>query len=340
MPRHNANDFESSKLKMLRLTLLTNPDMCNLHCPLCFLQQRGQKFGMGEMPFDVARRAIESALPKGLREVIPSTMGEPLLYSRFDELLELCRAHGVPVNLTTNGSFPGTWGSDVGMARLLAACSDIKVSCMGWDESFAEMMPGLTFDKWKKNVEQLVECKRRMAGRGNEESCEAECLKAGSNEAIRSKAESARVATISLQVTLHRKNFEAATEILQWAESIGISRIKWNLPVFLSVVPGELRERYGLADSEVDELRKKVKSDVVSCEGSLFFGSRLQNAERKLNAGSVNLEGVTPCAADCPFTDELWVLPDGSEQRCPNPERRFGNPGAALARCENCPMRG
>lgn len=329
---------------MLRLTLLTNPDMCNLHCPLCFLQQRGQKFGMGEMPFDVARRAIESALPKGLREVIPSTMGEPLLYSRFDELLELCRANGVPVNLTTNGSFPGTWGGDDGMSRLLAACSDIKVSCMGWGETFAEMMPGLAFDKWKKNVESLVECKSRMAGRGNEESREAESL----------KAKSARVATISLQVTLHRRNFAVATEILQWAESIGISRIKWNVPVFLSVAPAELQERYGLADGEVEELRKKVKSDIVSCEGSLFSGTRQQNAERKLNAGngefesqqmnleSENLEGqkLNPkCAADCPFTDELWILPDGSEQRCPNPERRFGNPGAALARCENCPMR-
>lgn len=314
---------------MLRLTLLTNPDMCNLHCPLCFLYQRGKKFGMGEMPFEVMYRAIENALPKGLREVIPSTMGEPLLYPCFEELLDLCSVHGVPVNLTTNGSFPGTWGCEDGMKRLLCACSDIKVSCMGWGETFTEMMPGLTFDKWKRNVEQLVECKNRVAGRNNTESCKVENFETGNRNVKSLKAESARVATISLQVTLHRKNFEAATEILQWAESIGISRIKWNLPVFLSVAPRALRERYGLMDLDVDELRKKIKSDVVRCEGSLFFGTRKQNSESaKRNA------------ADCPFTDELWVLPDGSEQHCPNPERRFGNSNAELAKCENCPMRG
>ena len=79
-----------SRLKMHRITLLTNPDKCNLHCPLCFLNQRagcGRKFGMGEMPFEIARAAIEKYAAERdasgkrlLQEVIPSTMGEPLLY--------------------------------------------------------------------------------------------------------------------------------------------------------------------------------------------------------------------------------------------------------------------
>lgn len=305
---------------MLRLTLLTNPDMCNLHCPLCFLEQRGRKFGMGEMPFEVARHAIELALPHGLREVIPSTMGEPLLYSYFDKLLGLCRAHGVPLNLTTNGSFPGVWGSDEGMTRLLAACSDIKVSCMGWGESFCEMMPGLTFDKWKRNVERLVELRKQWG--------EAEGLKAENREAESLKAGCARGATVSLQVTLHRKNFEAAAEILQWAESIGVDRIKWNLPVFLSVAPAGMRERYGLSDVEIDTLRGRIASEKVRCEGSLFFESR-----------KLKPEGAMQSEADCPFVGELWILPDGSTQRCPNPERRFGDKNASLAQCENCPMR-
>lgn len=313
---------------MLRLTLLTNPDMCNLHCPLCFLNQRCKKFGMGEMPFEVMYRAIRNALTKGLREVIPSTMGEPLLYSHFDELLGLCETLCVPVNLTTNGSFPGVWGSEEGLARLLAACSDIKVSCMGWGESFCEMMPGLTFDKWKRNVERLVECKNRVAGRNNTESCKVENFETGNRNVKSLKAESARVAMISLQVTLHRKNFEAAAEILQWAESIGVDRIKWNLPVFLSVAPAGMRERYGLPDVEIDTLRGRIASEKVRCEGSLFFESR-----------KLKPEGAMQSEADCPFVGELWILPDGSEQHCPNPERRFGDKNASLAQCENCPMR-
>lgn len=299
--------------------------MCNLHCPLCFLEQRGRKFGMGEMPFEVARHAIELALPHGLREVIPSTMGEPLLYSYFDKLLGLCRAHGVPLNLTTNGSFPGVWGSDEGMTRLLAACSDIKVSCMGWGESFCEMMPGLTFDKWKRNVERLVELRKQW---GEAEGLKAENREAESLKAKSLKAGCARGATVSLQVTLHRKNFEAAAEILQWAESIGVDRIKWNLPVFLSVAPAGMRERYGLSDVEIDTLRGRIASEKVRCEGSLFFESR-----------KLKPEGAMQSEADCPFVGELWILPDGSTQRCPNPERRFGDKNASLAQCENCPMR-
>ena len=313
------------------------------------MEQRGRKFGMGEMPFEVARAAVErySALcapggsERGLREVIPSTMGEPLLYTHFDELLNLCGAHGVPLNLTTNGSFPGVWGSEEGMARLLAACSDIKVSCMGWGESFCEMMPGLTFDKWKRNVERLVELKKQWGEAGSikaenreAEGLKAKSLKAENHEAERIKAGSARVATVSLQVTLHRKNFEVASEILQWAESIGVDRIKWNLPVFLSVAPAGLRERYMLSDGEIEVLRQSVASERVRCEGSLFFGRRL-DAVQKGEAGA----SQTMMDRECPFVDELWVLPDGSTQRCPNPERRFGNPGAEMAKCENCPMK-
>ena len=114
---------------MKRLTLLTNPDRCNLRCPLCFLNQRGRAFGMGEMPIEVARAAIErfagAEIPaqEKLREVIPSTMGEPLLYTYFDELLDFCCSHRLPLNLTTNGTFPGKWGTEPGMERLLDACS-------------------------------------------------------------------------------------------------------------------------------------------------------------------------------------------------------------------------
>ena len=51
---------------------------------------------MGEMNFEIARAAVEkyaadrdASGKRLLREVIPSTMGEPLLYSHFDELLKL-----------------------------------------------------------------------------------------------------------------------------------------------------------------------------------------------------------------------------------------------------------
>lgn len=273
---------------MRRITLLTNPDVCNLRCPLCFLNQRKRAFGMGEMKIETAKRAIDRYAgagplsPDGLREVIPSTMGEPLLYTYFGELLDYCRERHLPLNLTTNGTFPGFWGTDAGMERLLTACSDIKVSCMAFDEeSFAKMMPGITFERWRENVLRLL-----LQG----------------------------VGSVSLQVTLSKMLVPKAVEILSWAESVGIRRIKWNLPVFLSV-DSTLRGAYGLDVSTVRELRKILVSEKVRCEGSLFF-----------NGGE-----------KCRFLgEEVWVLPDGTEETCPNPERRFGDRDSAGAKCEGC----
>ena len=240
---------------------------------------------MGEMPIEVAKAAIEKYAESGLREVIPSTMGEPLLYSKFAELLELCESRGIPLNLTTNGTFPGKWGSLEGMETLLRACSDIKVSCMAFDgAAFDEMMPGFSFDRWRENVLRLLHLWRQGKG------------------------------SVSLQVTLSKILAPKAVEILSWAESVGIKRIKWNLPVFLSM-DSTLRKAYGLDLSAVRELREILVSKKVRCEGSLFF----YGGEK------------------CRFLgEEVWVLPDGTEETCPNPERRFGDRDSAGAKCEGC----
>ena len=287
---------------MRRLTLLTNPDKCNLRCPLCFLNQRGLPFGMGEMPIEIAKAAIEKYAGSGLREVIPSTMGEPLLYSKFAELLDYCRGKNIPLNLTTNGTFPGIWGTDEGMARLLHACSDIKISCMGFDgTAFSEMMPGISFESWRRNVERLLGVARGL------------CAGAVTGR---------NVATVSLQVTLHRKLLSFAPEILRWADSVGIARIKWNLPAIIS--SGErLRNEYGISGLAAREIRRELEAlqaqfPRVRCEGSLFFD-------------------VHPGGGPCDFfKDEIWILPDGSEEHCPNPERSFGDSASAGATCEKC----
>lgn len=305
---------------MRRVTLLTNPDVCNLHCPLCFLNQRAlhncnarsaengngvcpldngrerffycnkerRAFGMGEMSFEVARAAIEKYAAERdasgkrlLREVIPSTMGEPLLYSHFDELLELCESLEIPMNLTTNGTFPGKWGSDAAMKLLLRSCSDIKVSYLASEQ----------FDGWKANVEKLVRVRDKLR-------------------------ENARCATVSLQVTLHKKNLQDVPELVSWASAIGIDRIKWNKVVLLSSASQMLREMYALDDALLESLRNHLRSGEFSAsnvkhEGSLFF----KNCADQCAVGG-------KCES-CPFADEVWVWPDGHEDHCPNPERRF-----------------
>ena len=93
-----------------RITFETNPDLCNLHCRMCEVHSRYNhvKLNRGMLPFSVIERVVSSAAPYGLREIIPSTMGEPLLYPDFDRILELVKHMSLKVNLTTNGTFPGT----------------------------------------------------------------------------------------------------------------------------------------------------------------------------------------------------------------------------------------
>jgi MoaA/NifB/PqqE/SkfB family radical SAM enzyme len=287
---------------MKRLTLLTNPDLCNLNCPLCFLNQRGFSrcvLGVGEMSFETARAAIEkyaterdASGKRVLREVIPSTMGEPLLYSHFDELLELCESLEISLNLTTNGTFPGKWGSDVGMAMLLRACSDIKISYLASEQ----------FNGWKANVEKLLVVRRKLM------ACDA--VQGGCAE------NAARPATVSLQVTLHKRNVDDVAKLVSWASSVGIDRIKWNPVVFLSVASQKLREMYALDDAQLESLRKELRNGALSAsnvkhEGSLFFNN------------TVDYCAVGGKCVSCPFADEVWVWPDGHEDHCPNPERRW-----------------
>lgn len=288
---------------MRRITLLTNPDLCNLHCPLCFLNQCGVSGRFGEMPIEVARAAIERYASERdeygnrlLREVIPSTMGEPLLYSKFNELLQVCEAKSLKLNLTTNGTFPGKWNSKFGMELLLTACSDIKISTLSYE------MGGISQALWRENVERLMACRRRK----NE---------AGENP----------LSTVSLQVTLHGENvpnesaaLEWAKEMLLFAEDNDIHRIKWNPVVILEGAPQSIRDRFRVDKKVLDLLRNELRSgklrSVKVCHGgSLFF----ENA-----AGLCPVGGK--CVA-CPFEDEVWVWPDGHEDHCPNPERRWGN---------------
>lgn len=285
---------------MRRITLLTNPDKCNLRCPLCFLNQRaggGCNFGLGEMPFEIARAAIEKYAAERdasgkrlLQEVIPTTMGEPLLYSHFDELLEQCRTLEIPLNLTTNGTFPGKWGNEAGMATLLHACSDIKVSSLASEQ----------FDGWKLNVEKLVQ------------------VRDGLHENAKSRTKKSKIATVSLQVTLHRKNLKNVPELITWVSSIGIDRIKWNPVVLLSVAPQKLREMYEVDESQLEQMRKELRMGEFSTlnvkhEGSLFFENTTDHC------------AVGGKRDFCPFADEVWVWPDGHEDHCPNPEKRYVN---------------
>lgn len=292
------------KVPYRRITLLTNPDRCNLACPLCFLNQRKSPLGLGEMDFSLVEKTIRSLMSKELREIIPSTMGEPLLYPYFKNLLDLCRELSLKVNLTTNGTFP-LGGVSFWARPLLLHCSDIKISMMGLSASVNEhLMRGINQKEYLQNIKELVKERKKLL------------------------QEHIDVSTISLQVTVCRLNWRELPAILDFAEEIGINRIKWNKAVFLSDAEESLQHYCLEEDGEEAEKWKQMaffiqKKAKIQIEGTFFNLDKTPSLEK----------------SRCPFFNEIWVFPDGTFEYCPNPERRFGNKEALAATCERCELK-
>ena len=76
-----------------RITFDTNPDDCNLHCDMCegHSQINGNArsgFSKRRMPFPTIQNVLHDLRDCPPREIIPSTMGEPLLYRDFDKIID------------------------------------------------------------------------------------------------------------------------------------------------------------------------------------------------------------------------------------------------------------
>lgn len=257
------------------------------------------------MDFSVVEKVLRSLNSDDLREVIPSTMGEPLLYPHFKKLLGLCRELSIKVNLTTNGTFP-LGGVSYWAEPLLLNCSDIKISMMGISSKVNELlMKGINQKEYLDNIHFLLAKRKKLLDQKR------------------------ATATISLQVTVCKKNWKELPAILEFAESSGINRVKWNKALFLSTTGPSVLKEYQLDEEgesakEIQELARSLLTKAkIPMEGTLF---NLLSKNREIED-------------KCPFLDEIWVLPDGSFEYCPNPERRFGDLGSVAASCEGCLMK-
>jgi MoaA/NifB/PqqE/SkfB family radical SAM enzyme len=139
-----------------------------------------------------------------LRELIPSTLGEPLLWSGLDAVLDACAGAGVRANVTTNGTFPGR-GARAWAERLVPVASDVKISWNGAIPATAEaVMPGVCFDEAVEGVAALVAVRDREARAGR-----PRC-------------------SVSFQVTAQEANVEELAGIVRLARRLGVDRVKLN----------------------------------------------------------------------------------------------------------------
>jgi glycosyltransferase, family 1 len=154
------------KYKLWRITLDTNPEDCNLSCTMCEEHSPFSKFikeklngKRRRMPKEWLESIFQQAKALGVKEIIPSTMGEPLLYKHFAYIVELCYKYNIKMNLTTNGTFPKTTKKSVTeWAKLLVPITtDIKISWNGATAQTAQkIMLKINFEEALANVKDFI----------------------------------------------------------------------------------------------------------------------------------------------------------------------------------------
>ena len=194
-----------------RVTFDTNPDDCNFSCTMCEQhsehsphqkERREMKIRKRRMDFEIIRKTVADLAPKGLREIIPSTMGEPLYYKDFPKILDLCREHNVKLNLTTNGSFYND-GVEAWARRIIPVGSDVKISWNGIKKETQEkIMKGSNLDDQIANLRKFIEIRNEIADQG------------------------VNYCSVTLQLTFMEVNLEELPELVKFAIDEDCDRVK------------------------------------------------------------------------------------------------------------------
>ena len=125
---------------------------CNLACPMCPQSSGREKEFLGNLPFDIFKKAIDEALPLGLKYVNLGGSGEPLLYNQLNEVVSYLSQNNLVSLIYTNG----IWLTPEKFEQLCqAGLSAAKVSCQGWDrESYAKWMSTDKYDEVRGNLKK------------------------------------------------------------------------------------------------------------------------------------------------------------------------------------------
>ena len=290
-----------------RITFDTNPDLCNLHCIMCeqhseFAKKSSQK---QIMPFEIIEKVVAETAPFGLREIIPSTMGEPLLYRDFEKIIELCRSYKIKLNLTTNGSFPRL-GVKKWAELIVPVTSDVKFSWNGATKrTYESIMRGSIWEKSLQNVKDFLAVRN-------------EHFKNGSN-----------YCRVTFQLTFLERNTVELSDMVKLAIDLGIDRVKGH---HLWVNFNEMR------DENMRRNTESIKRWNVAVEKTLEIAEK----HRLANGKSIILENIFYLKENaneelvqnsiCPFLgQEAWFNTKGEFSPCcaPDEQRKmlgvFGN---------------
>lgn len=290
-----------------RITFDTNPDTCNLRCVMCEehsphspLQVRRKAEGQPRrvMPFEMIERVIADAAPHGLEEIIPSTMGEPLLYEHFEGILALCERFNVKLNLTTNGTFPRL-GAEAWARKIVPVTSDVKISWNGASKATHEAI--MLGARWE---EVLDDARTFIAVRD-------EHARAGGNRC-----------RVTLQLTFIERNVSELAGMVRLAIELGVDRVKGHhLWAHFDEIKGESMRRSPEAIRRWNQAVLEARE--AAAERALPSGRHVL-LENIFLLDETAIEDLAP-GGPCPFLgQEAWVSAQGRFDPCcaPDAQRR------------------
>ena len=291
--------------QLWRITIDTNPEDCNLNCIMCeehspfskYIDELYKETGSRKrrMPVEWLDKIFDQAKELGLKEVIPSTMGEPLIYKAIERIYELAKQKGIKINLTTNGTFPRKtvkeWAEII-----IPNTSDVKISWNGATKETSEkVMKGIDFEKVLNNVKEFVSYRDKHY------------------------VENGSYCRITLQLTFMQNNMHELAEIVKLAAELNIDRVKGH----------HLWDHF----DEIKHLSMKF-DDTGIANWNQYVNEANDAAEkyRRPNGEKLILENIIPIEKkqkkeipaeyNCPFLNkELWISATGKISPCCAPDK-------------------
>ena len=308
----------SGTTTLRRITLDTNPDHCNLNCIMCedhspYSESRPERKRKGTlrpiMRKELLQRVLREAVTLGVTEIIPSTMGEPLLYPHFDEILALCHEYKLSLNLTTNGTFPGpgeTGNAEYWAERICPVGSDVKISWNGATAATHEaVMLGAKLEHHLSNAKRFI--------------------------AVRDKvyAQQGHYCSITMQLTFLESNLDEIPAMVRQAIGLGLDRVKGHhLWSHFDQIKGESLRRDVL---DIERWNHTVREcqDIAGQHNAR--GGKTLKLDNFFELDPARRDEIAK-DGECPFLNkEAWVDPAGRFNVCCAPDKQretlgdFGN---------------
>ncbi len=257
------------------------------------------------MPYQWLDSIFLQAHNLGVSEIIPSTMGEPLLYQHIDKIFALAAEYNIKINLTTNGTFPikdvNAWSEII-----VPVTSDIKFSINGATNTTSEkIMAGYHFNETINKIVSFINYRNKYF------------------------LETGYYCRVSFQTTFMAINMHELSDIVKLAASLGVDRIKGH---HIWTHFKELKElSFRNSKASIDKWNEYVSEAIKTAD-----------INRKPNGDKVILENIIPLVNnettevpvnyECPFLyKELWISATGKISPCCAPDElrntlgNFGN---------------